>query len=451
MSIHTRRALLCTIATGITLGLAGCGGGEDTDSRTVSIDHESTTVSPTTVSQTTSASPTGDLRPPTASTVPTEFIAYNGSSYIGFGTALALAENVALVGAQEAENGDGTPVGAVYTIERTDNGWSLVDIIMPYDGGLRDSFGSSVALWGDTALVGSPKHRTVDDRQTGAVYVFERGNEEWISRTKLVPSTDYVGDYFGDPVEIVGNVAIVGASGELSSDGDRAGSAYLYERTDGEWNQRAKLAPESSNSSFFGSSVALSEDICLVSSWNREASGDAATGAVYVFERANGQWTQQAKLGTSDTASQSFFGTATALSGTTALIGAAFDSEPNGEAAGSAYVFERVGGQWVQQAKLVPDDGDEHDFFGASVALGTDIALIGATADEDPNGERAGSVYVFLRSRDGWTQYAKLAPKQSGPEDVFGVAVDLFDDSALIGASGSSTDPHWGAAYLFEE
>jgi len=151
------------------------------------------------------------------------------------------------------------------------------------------------------------------------------------------------------------------------------------------------------------------------------------------------------------------FGGAVALSsdGTTALVGARRDEDPNGPGAGSAYVFAHEDGTWSQQAKLVPEDGDKNDSFGSSVTLANDgaTALVGAHMDEDPNGPRAGSAYVFSRSDRDWDHQVKLVPPDGNPGDNFGLQLALSGDGtvALVGApsDSNSNGEGAGATYVF--
>ena len=166
-----------------------------------------------------------------------------------------------------------------------------------------------------------------------------------------------------------------------------------------------------------------------------------------------GGWSQQVKLTPDDGDPIDSFGSSVTLDGARALVGAYGDEDPNGDDAGSAYVFERTNGSWTQQAKLIPDDGDADDLFGDAVALDGGTALVGAPWDEDPNGDSAGSAYVFERSNGSWAQQAKLAPDDGDAEDNFGSSVTLDGDGALVGANGDE-DPNGanaGSAYVFEE
>jgi hypothetical protein len=218
-------------------------------------------------------------------------------------------------------------------------------------------------------------------------------------------------------------------------------------------------APERDESDTFGDSVALSADgtTALVG-----ASGDAdpngtKAGSAHVFVRSDGAWRHDGKLVPDDGDEEDLFGGAVALSadGTTALVGASEDEDPNGKNSGSAYVFARFDGGWRQEEKLAASGGDEEDAFGISVALSADgtTALVGARSNEDPGRVGAGSAYVFERSGDGWQQATRLAATEPELNGRFGISVALSADgtTALVGTIMSvDGDGSAGKAYLFE-
>ena len=152
----------------------------------------------------------------------------------------------------------------------------------------------------------------------------------------------------------------------------------------------------------------------------------------------------------SDAASADQFGTSTALDGETAVVGAPWDDNAGGTNAGAAYVFVCVGGVWTEQTKLTADDPTGGDLFGRSVALDGDTVLVGAP-DHDHSGKNgAGSAYVFVRSGEAWTQQAMLTASDAASGDYFGVSVALDGDTAVVGArrnDGAGTNA--GAAYVF--
>ena len=252
-------------------------------------------------------------------------------------------------------------------------------------------------------------------------------------QAKLTASDGVGNDSFGYAVALSGDTALVGAYGD-----DGKGSAYVFVRSGTIWSQQAKLtASDRAAADYFGWSVALSGDTALVGAhW-----GDNAKGSAYVFVRSGATWSQQAKLTASE--NSQFFGISVALSGDTALVGAHY----NGSGLGAAYVFVRSGATWSQQAKLTASDGIAPDFFGISVALSGDTALVGADGDDVGINTDQGSAYVFVRSGAAWSQQAKLTASDGAFYDQFGHSVALSGDTALVGAWGGGT--YRGSAYVF--
>jgi hypothetical protein len=180
---------------------------------------------------------------------------------------------------------------------------------------------------------------------------------------------------------------------------------------------------------------------------------------VYVFLRSEDsegiiKWEQQAKLTAADGAAGDYFGQSVAVDGDTAVIGA-YGDDDNDSFSGSAYVFFRSEDsegiiKWEQQAKLTAADGAASDIFGYSVAVDGDTAVIGAYLDDD-NGSFSGSAYVFFRSGDDtWEQQAKLTADDGAAGDHFGQSVAVDGDTAVIGASGDDDKgSDSGSAYVF--
>jgi len=209
---------------------------------------------------------------------------------------------------------------------------------------------------------------------------------------KLIADDAQDGDLFGSSVAIEGDTALIGASSE-DEGGDDAGAAYVFTRTEGDWSQQAKLiANDAQTNDDFGDSVAIEGDTALIGAPEDEEGGDRA-GAAYVFTRTGGGWSQQAKLIANDAEARDQFRFSVAIEGDTALIGARFEAE-GGDDAGAAYVFTRTDGTWSQQAKLIADDAQVGDQFGFNVAIEGDTALIGAPYKGE-GGDRTGAAYVF--------------------------------------------------------
>lgn len=315
-----------------------------------------------------------------------------------------------------------------------------------------DFFGWSVAISGDTALVGA----WLDDergRDAGAAYVFTRRGDRWSPQAKLTAADAKAGDYFGAAVALDGERAMIGAplGGDDAYFAGDGGAVYLFERRGTAWEQVQRLTPaDASSGDLFGRAIALSNDTALIGAYGDRDNGVNA-GAAYLFKPSESGWVEQAKLKADDGRTDDRFGASVALDragdGETLLIGA-YRHDARGIDAGAAYVFGRAEDGWRQQAKLTPNDGTDLGFFGFSVALAAETALIGAWRDNEQAPD-AGAAYLFQRGKDGWRQQEKLRGKVD--QGRFGYAVALEAERALIGAyRDDSLDSASGAAYLFE-
>ena len=201
----------------------------------------------------------------------------------------------------------------------------------------------------------------------------------------------------------------------------------------------------------FGNAVALSGDTAVVGAELKAVADDSHAGAAYVFTRTGTTWSQQAKLTAADAAASDNFGSSVALSGDTALVGAARKAfGGTGSVAGAAYVFTRTGTTWSPQAKLTAADAAMNDQFGRSVSLSGDTALIGAPGKTVAWSGGVGAAYVFTRSGDSWTQQTRMVASDGATLDNFGWSVALSGTTALAGAWQKTVDGkvQAGAAYV---
>lgn len=350
-----------------------------------------------------------------------------------FGESVCIDSNTAIVGIPYDDD-DGPGSGSAYIFTRSGTTWSLEQKLLPSDGSTGKRFGGSVAIHGDTALIGAYND------YTGSAYVFTRSGTTWTQQAKLLASDGELNEYFGTSVSMDGDTALIGAYWD-DDNGDYSGSAYVFTRSGTTWSEQAKLlASDGVEEDQFGISVSLSGDSALIGSYAN------AAGSAYVFTRSGTTWTQQAKLLASDGEIRDEFGISVSLDGDSALIGAWLDDD-NGHWSGSAYVFTRSGTTWTQQAKLLASDGATDDYFGVSVSINGDRALIGAYWDND-NGDYSGSAYIFTRTGTMWTQEAKLLALDGAPGAMFGKAVSIQAETALISVR---YDSQRGCAYVFRK
>jgi hypothetical protein len=317
------------------------------------------------------------------------------------------------------------------------------------DPALNDNFGYSVGISGNTAILGAWK----DDRpnmpgdDSGSAYIFrDNGAGNWGQLDKITATDAGPGHNFGASVALSGNTAAIGAILK----GSRGGAYIFRDNGAGDWTQVDTLAAaDGMTGDEFGYSIALSGNTAVVGAWQH----NALRGAAYVFrDNGSGDWTQIAKLTANDAMPGDRLGVSVAIDGTTALVGAHFDSNMAGPLAGAVYVFQESGGAWSQVDKLIGSDASLNDRFGTSVALLGNMAVVGAPGDSE-HGVEAGAAYVFRRDASmDFQEITKLTADDAKESSVFGHSVGLSDEAALVGAFQDETGGlAAGAAYFFKE
>ncbi len=369
-----------------------------------------------------------------------QLIAADGAANDQFGFSAALSGETVLVGASLDDTVAGSDAGSAYVFVRSGTSWSEQAKLTASDGAAVDRFGYSVALNGDTVLVGARQNDTTGGLDAGSAYVFQRSGTVWSQQAQLAAGDPGSGDSFGTSVALSGNTAVVGVNFDDTTAGTNAGSAYVFLRTGVVWSQQAKLTADGAEAGdSFGNSVSLSGNTALVGAYGDDTAAGGGVGCAYVLVRSGSTWSQQAKLTVTDGSPGDEFGCSVALNENTAVVGAQRDNTGGGTDAGSAYVFQRSGTVWSQEAQLTAADGAAGDFFGSSVALSGQTALVGARFDDTVAGSDAGSAYVFVRSGSVWSQEAQLTSENGGLGDEFGFAVALSGDTALVGAHLADT------------
>jgi len=282
-----------------------------------------------------------------------KLLASDGAVGDYFGRSVSIDGDYAIVGAlHDNDNGDWS--GSAYVFIRSGTAWAEQAKLLASDGAAYDYFGCSVSIDGDYAIVGAWDDDDIV-ASSGSAYVFTRSGTDWTEQAKLLASDGAVGDSFGCSVSIDGDYAIIGADYD-DDNGSQSGSAYVFTRSGTDWTQQAKLlASDGDIGDRFGVSVSIDGDYAIVGADSDDDNGDMS-GSAYVFTRSGTDWTQQAKLLASDIAGGDQFGWSVSIDGDYAIVGAWRDDD-NGVDSGSAYVFTRSGTDWIQQAKLLASDG----------------------------------------------------------------------------------------------
>jgi hypothetical protein len=347
-----------------------------------------------------------------------------------FGYSAAIDNTTLLVGAHKADIDGINDAGAAYIFVLTDSGWHQQAKLIANPAVAEDTLGGNVALKNDVAMLGVMRR---DDRgqDSGAVVSFQRDGKKWFQKRIFTAPDGRSGDAFGQSIALTDKFLAIGAP-RHDAIGRDSGAVYIYQRAEVDWQLQCILtASDGSEGDLFGISLALDGNTLLVGAdLHDEKAKDA--GAVYVYQFDENQWNQQTKLMAADGAQTDLFGVRVSLHGDTALVSARRgDIENIGVDAGSAYIFERIDGQWSQTQKLVAPDGNADDRFGRGVAIGEDRAVVSAM-HHDANGNNAGAVYVFEKKSGSWYHKSKILADGGRIEDKFGWNIALSDMTAVI-------------------
>ncbi|MFN8004776.1 MAG: putative Ig domain-containing protein, partial [Acidobacteriota bacterium] len=311
--------------------------------------------------------------------------------------------------------------------------FTLQKQLLANDSAADDLLGHAVALDGDTALIGAP-YDDVMEQDQGSAYVFVRNGETWTQQARLVANDGANLDLFGWAVALDGDTALIGAYNGPGTASTDQGAAYVFVRNGTVWTQQKRLnASDGVMAGLYATALAISGDTALVGAPDFRTNANFAPGTVYVYVRNGTDWTQQTKLFASDIGNNDRFGSAIALQGNTALIGAPSNAVTVLNQ-GAAYIFVRNGSSWTQQMPILTAGTDAHvdDAFGNAVALNGGKALIGTPGYGNDD---SGKVYLFQHGASGWALTDSLRPPNPTPSEVFGMSVAMNGSTTVIGAS----------------
>lgn len=393
--------------------------------------------------------------------------------------------------------------GAVYVFHFSNGSWVQQAYIKASNTDAQDQFGNALSLSasGDTLAVGT----ILEDSSTtginstsnnaadaaGAVYVYQRSGSSWSEQAYIKSSNAPAGDFFGRSVSLSGdgNTLAVGSVGDDSNTSginstytydlntQNNGAVYMFTYNGGAWSQQAYIkASNPSPADEFGSSVSLNTDgtILAVGAQYEDSSttginttpDDAApsAGAVYIYGLSGGNWSEETYIKASNAEAGDFFGYSVSLSGdgNTLAVGAyqedssstGINSTPDEAAnrSGAAYVFNRSGGSWSQQAYIKASNITALDYFGLEVSLSTDgntlaVATVfedssstGINSVADDTADAAGAAYVYQRSGSSWSELAYIKASNTEAGDWFGFSVSLSGDGNTLAVGAQNED-----------
>lgn len=375
-----------------------------------------------------------------------------------FGDAIDVSGDLAVVGVGGDDNANGADAGAVYIFERTDREWNQVTQILASDGTAADRFGFSVAIDGDTVVVGA-RQADVTGTNDGAAYIFQQnqgGTDNWGLVRKITGSMNSAKDHFGHSVAISGDTIVVGARLDDGS-GTNSGSAYIFERDLGgtdNWGERKRIkATDAAGGDQFGFDVALDGNNLLIGARKDDDNGNDS-GSVYFLNRDAGgtdNWGEFNKHLAPDGVKNDWFGSSVDLDGNYAIVGKPIRN--NRLRPGKAYTYSKSGSTWGYVTNFGSVSGTDADQFGYSVSIDANTAAVGSRL-EDSAAQNAGMVAVHSRNTGGtnaWGLDYELYSDDAAQGDYFGETVVIDGDWIAAGAPFDDDAGNKSGSVYFQE
>ena len=347
------------------------------------------------------------------------------SDYFGYSVAISEDGTTAIIGAPQ-HDADYDNQGAAYVFIRSGGTWVQQQKLVAGDGGRGDKFGWSVAISGDTVIVGTTFQ---------AAYVFTRSGNVWSQQAKFTGDIDAT-DSFGQSVAISGNSAVIGDSHPTWTD---PGATYWYSRVGDQWASGVRLGGSQVDMKY-GFSTAFRGTKAIIGSPYYQT-GSGYVGGAHLYSITD-QVYPMGIFTADDGAADDWFGYSVGINGDTFVIGAPYKGFDNG----AVYVFTLDITSYAQVATLTAWDGGSYDEFGTSVGIISGKIVVGASHQDGIRG----AVYIFTGSGSSWTPDAKLTASDSAESDNFGHSVAVSTDTIMVGAPRINQGTV-GAVYVYEE
>jgi hypothetical protein len=367
----------------------------------------------------------------------------------GFGYALALDGTTAVVGVRLDASPTGPDEGSAYVFVRDGPAWQLqAHLVAPDAMGYYAYFGWAVALDGNTLAIGAPYRQGPGGYGHGVIYVFTRTGQDWSLEQILAATGSDAGGALGASIDLQGDTLVAGAWTYGSTSAPNRGAVYIFTRSGGTWTERTHLTRTGAKAyDVFGYDVSLDGTTLAVGVLGYDGPAGASQGMVQVYTGSGASWNLQQQITPNPAHAYAEFGTAVDLDENTLLVGSpAYNGYSRNQ--GSAWVFTRSGTTWTQRAQLLPSDPQEGNSFGIAVSLQGNTAVIG---DDQSDRTRPGATYVFTCEAGTWTEAIKLNATESTDSDRFGHSVSLDGNLLLVGADHAPVENGMrpGAADVF--
>ncbi|MBW7839565.1 MAG: FG-GAP repeat protein, partial [Chitinophagaceae bacterium] len=276
--------------------------------------------------------------------------------------------------------------------------------------------------------------------------------------SEYYPVTDATGsadDDFGYSVSISGNCAIVGAPYDDVGTNVDQGSASIYQWDGTGWVMMQKLTDATGSASdYFGTSVSISGNYAIVGARYDDVGSNINQGSASIYHWDGGNWVLMQKLTDATGSAYDYFGNSVSISGNYAIVGATYAEVSTNNEQGSVSIYQWDGANWVLMQKLTDATGSAFDYFGTSVSISGNYAIIGASGDDVGTNIEQGSASIYHWDGTNWVLMQKLTDAYGGTDEHFGGSVSISGNYAIVGAYndvvGTNTDQGSASIYHWD-
>jgi hypothetical protein len=356
-----------------------------------------------------------------------------------FGACVSISGNYAIVGTYLDDVGANLDQGSASIYQYNGSRWVLMQKLTDPTGAGNDYFGSSVFISGNYAIVGAFGDDASSIIDQGSASIYQYNGSSWVLMQKLTDVTGAASDGFGNSVSISGNYAIVGAALDDVSAIDQ-GSTSIYRYNGSNWVLMQKLTdPAGAGNDNFGISVSISGNYIIVGAYLDNVNANTDQGSASIYQYNGSTWVLMQQLTDATGAATDYFGISVSISGNYAIVGAYSDDVGANTFQGSASIYQYNGSSWVLMLKLTDANGASGDLFGICVSISGSYAIVGAYGDNAGSENDEGSASIYLRVGQGWQKLQYVSdPANSNTSENFGAAtaIDGSTQRFLIGAFG---------------
>lgn len=379
-------------------------------------------------------------------------VASTGGAIDWFAYDTDMDNNFVVLGAPYHDVGSIEDQGAAFVYYFDGDNWAHEQILTASDGVSGDEFGRSVAIDGDFLVVGAMFKNSNDKAQTGAAYIFKFDGSTWVEYQKIVPAEGESYDWFGGAADIEDTVMVVGAHTANVQESSNAGTVHVYYFNGSTWYEDQELyASDHGTQNWFGISLDLNGKDLIIGSTGDDIELNDDQGSAYVF-RYEDSWSEVQKLTASDGEESDDFGRSVSISGNTILIGSPECEIDNVNYQGAVYYFNYSSGNWSQIQKLSIPTVNSFLSFGIDLALKGDTAIIGAEGQTVGDNTYQGAAFIYTKNGSTWTKDQELSASDGKENDYYGNSVSITNNFALVGAYRSTigSNSMQGSAYILK-